>query len=179
VPHSDREARIRWAGWILASALAGLSGLFYTSYRRVQENLTNVTGEMQRLTGRAAQSHHLMDALTDPQATRAMLAPRGLARATRKGPTATITYEASKGSLVFLGTNLDPVQLYKTYELWVLPADGSTPIPAGTFHPDEHGNASVIMPVIRTGVRAKAFEVTLEDKGGADKPTPPIILSTN
>ena len=44
------------------------------------------------------------------------------------------------------------------------------------FHPDESGNASVIMPPLPKGVEAKAFGVTIEDEGGADKPTLPIIL---
>jgi anti-sigma-K factor RskA len=128
---------------------------------------------MERLNTRAAQSHELMDALTDPQAKHVILAPRTPPR----GPIGGVTYNPKKGTLVFLANNLDPVQTYKTYELWVMPANGRAPIPAGTFHPDEHGSASVIMPNLPSGVNAKGFGVTIEDAGGADKPTMPLIMS--
>ena len=59
----------------------------------------------------------------------------------------------------------------------MIPANGSAPIPAGTFHPDEHGNASVVMPNIPKDTDAKAFGVTIEDAGGSDKPTMPIIMA--
>ena len=88
-----------------------------------------------------------------------------------------MTYVANKGTLIFLASNLEPLQPAKTYELWLIPAAaGQNPIPAGTFHPDEHGNASVIMPPLPKGVEAKAFGVTVEDEGGATTPTMPIIL---
>jgi anti-sigma-K factor RskA len=70
-----------------------------------------------------------------------------------------------------------PLQPYKTYELWLIPADGRDPIPAGTFKPDDHGNASLMLPELPRGVTAKAFGVTIEDDGGAQTPTMPIILA--
>ena len=176
---SERPPVVRWVGWAAAGALAASSIVLYKEHRSLQENLANVTGEMQRLNARAAESHKLMDALTDPRAIRATLAPRALSKAAMKGPTGALTYNASEGALVFLASNLDPVQVYKTYELWIIPADGSPQIPAGTFHPDQHGNASVLMPRIPKGVDAKSFEVTIEDAGGADKPTRPVILTTS
>ena len=92
-------------------------------------------------------------------------------------PQGKATYVANKGSLIFLASNLEPLQPAKTYELWLIPAAaGQNPIPAGTFHPDEHGNASVILPPLPKGVEAKAFGVTIEDEGGAATPTLPIIL---
>jgi RNA polymerase sigma-70 factor (ECF subfamily) len=162
-----------WAGWAVAAALAIASGFLYHDHRSLQENLTAESSEMERLNARAAQSHQLMDALTDPQAVRVTLAPK----APPHRPVGGLTYNAKKGTLVFLASNLDPIQTYKTYELWVIPAGRSAPIPAGTFHPDEHGSASVIMPNLPKGVDAKAFGVTIEDAGGSDKPTMPFILS--
>ena len=60
----------------------------------------------------------------------------------------------------------------------MIPADGSyAPIPAGTFHPDDRGNASVITPDLPKGVPAKAFGVTIEPDGGSQTPTLPIIMA--
>jgi hypothetical protein len=170
---SRRPPVYGWAGWAVAAALAVATAFLYIDHRSLQENLATETSEMQRLNARAAKSHELLDALTDPQAVRVTLAPK----APPRRPTGGVTYNPKKGTLVFLANNLDPIQTYKTYELWVIPADGSAAIPAGTFHPDEHGSASVIMPNLPKGVDAKAFGVTIEDAGGSDKPTMPIIMS--
>lgn len=72
---------------------------------------------------------------------------------------------------------LDPLQPYKTYELWIIPQAGGAPIPAGTFHPNNQGNASIILPDLPRGMPAKAFGVTVEDDGGAQTPTLPIIMA--
>ena len=162
-----------WSGWAAAAVFLIATAFLFNSRQTLKESFTTQSNEMQRLNARAAGSHQLMDALTDPQAMRATLTPRTRMR----GPVGGVTYSPKKGALVFLASNLDPIQTYKTYELWVMPADGSAPIPAGTFHPDEHGNANVIMPNLPAGVAAKAFHVTIEDAGGSDKPTMPIIMS--
>lgn len=162
-----------WAGWAVAAAIAVATGLLYNDHKSLQERVTAESGEMERLNARAAQSHQLMDALTDPQAVRVTLA----AKAPPRRPVGGVTYNPKRGALVFLASNLDPIQTYKTYELWVIPADRSAPMPAGMFHPDEHGSASVIMPNLPKGVDAKAFGVTIEDAGGSDKPTMPMIMS--
>lgn len=86
-------------------------------------------------------------------------------------------YSSRLGKLVFTASNLSPVPEGKAYELWILPRDGSAPIPAGTFVPGPTGNAAVIYPQIPAGVDAAGFGVTLENASGATKPTLPILLS--
>ncbi len=117
-----------------------------------------------------------MEAMTDPAAMRVTLT---MAPATPAPPVpqGRVTYVAERGTLIFLASNMEPLQPYKTYELWLIPADGHDPIPAGTFHPDERGNASVIMPPLPKGIEAKAFGVTVEDEGGSQTPTMPIIMA--
>jgi len=61
--------------------------------------------------------------------------------------------------------------------LWLIPADGRNPIPAAVFHPDNHGNASVILPGLPPGLPARDFAVTVEDEGGAQTPTLPYVLA--
>ena len=173
IASSRRPPIYEWVGWAFAAAFAIAAVVLYGRHRTLEESIATQASEIQRLNARAADSHQLMDALTDPQAVRATLTPKTPPR----GPIGGVTYNPQKGALVFLASNLDPVQVYKTYELWVIPADGSAPIPAGTFHPDEHGSASVIMPNLPKGVDAKMFAVTIEDAGGSDKPTKPIIMA--
>ena len=127
---------------------------------------------MGRLTADAASAQQIMDTMTDSSALRVTLNRSQTAPV----PQGRATYIADKGALIFLASNMQPLQPAKTYELWIIPADGRDPVPAGTFLPDQHGNASVIMPPLPKGIPAKAFGVTIEDQGGSQTPTLPIIM---
>jgi hypothetical protein len=161
-------------GWAAAAGLAFFAFTLHKDRDSLRGVIASRAGEIQRLTVEAATSHQLLDALTDPKAVRVALTAKPQPK---PSPIGGVTYNPEKGALVFLASNLDPLQLYKTYELWVIPADGSAPIPAGTFHPDQSGNASVIMPDLPKGIAAKAFGVTVEDDGGSQTPTLPIVLA--
>jgi hypothetical protein len=162
------------AGWAVAAGLAVVIALHRQDRTALDNTLSAQSAQLGRLNADAASAHKLMDAITDPQAVRVTLTANPLPKAQ---PIGGVTYNPNKGSLVFLASNLDPLQAYKTYELWVIPADGSAPIPAGTFHPDDQGNASLIMPTLPKGIAAKAFGITIEADGGAQTPTLPIIMS--
>jgi len=167
-----------WIGWALAAGLAVTTGMLYRERGAMREAmrsaLTAQANTIDRLTADVASARQVVDTMTDSTAMRVTLT---------KGKTAAVpqgraTYVASKGTLIFLASNLEQLQPGKTYELWLIPAAaGESPIPAGTFRPDERGNASVIMPPLPKGVEAKAFGVTVENEGGSTTPTQPIILA--
>jgi hypothetical protein len=163
-----------WIGWAVAAGLAVTTGNLYHQREVLRSAVTTQASRLDHLTADAAAARQVLDTMTDSSAMRVTLTPAGQ---TAPVPQGRATYVASKGTLIFLASNLGPLQPAKTYELWLIPAaEGADPIPAGTFHPDERGNASVIMPPLPKGVEAKAFGVTVEDEGGATKPTLPIIL---
>jgi hypothetical protein len=163
-----------WIGWAVAAGLAVTTGNLYHQREVLRGAVTTQASRLDHLTADAAAARQVLDTMTDSSAMRVTLIPAGQ---TAPVPQGRATYVASKGTLIFLASNLGPLQPAKTYELWLIPAaEGADPIPAGTFHPDERGNASVIMPPLPKGVEAKAFGVTVEDEGGATKPTLPIIL---
>jgi hypothetical protein len=114
----------------------------------------------------------LLDVLTAPGAQRVLLTTGK----TPPAPSARAVYLASRGALVLQASNMQPLPANKTYELWVIPASGA-PVPAGLFRPDSTGSASVVLPAIPRGVQAKAFGITIENAGGSNTPTAPIILS--
>ena len=114
----------------------------------------------------------LLDVLTAPNAQRVVLTTGK----TPPAPTARAVYLPSRGALILQASNMQPLPANKTYELWVIPASGA-PIPAGLFRPDASGSASVVLPSIPQGVPAKAFGITIENAGGSNTPTAPIILS--
>jgi anti-sigma-K factor RskA len=163
-----------WVGWAVAAGLAVTAGDLYKQREDLRGAVTEQATKLDHMSADAASARALLETMTDNSAMRVTLTTKGAPPAV---PTGRATYVASKGTLVFLASNLEPLQPAKTYELWLIPAAaGQNPIPAGTFHPDERGNASVIMPVLPKGVEAKAFGVTIEDEGGAATPTMPIIL---
>jgi len=114
----------------------------------------------------------LLDVLTAPGAQRVLLTTGK----TPPAPSARAVYLASRGALVLQASNMQPLPGNKTYELWVIPTSGA-PVPAGLFRPDSTGSASVVLPAIPRGVQAKAFGITIENAGGSNTPTAPIILS--
>ena len=165
-----------WIGWAAAAGLAVAAASFYHEREAQRVRLDAQAGTIDRLSADAAAAKRLLETITDAGARQVTLT-RTADKAPVAVPQGHATYVASKGALIFLASNLAPVETYKTYELWLIPADGRDPIPAGTFLPDARGNASVILPPLPKGIEAKAFGVTLEDEGGSQTPTMPILLA--
>ena len=134
--------------------------------------LAEETSQVDRLRTEVARAREVQDALTDRTALRVTLtAPKS-----KPEPTGRATYVASRGTLVFQGSSLAAPGPNKVHELWILPADGSAPLPARTFSPDARGNATLVSPRLAGAVEAKAFAITIENEGGATTPTMPILL---
>jgi len=163
-----------WLGWIVAAALAAVAASLYQGEIAQRARLSIQSGEMAHLTADASHSAPVLDALNDPNAERMILTAKPPAN---PQPLGRVTYNASKGSLIFLVDDLDPLESGKVYELWLIPADGRNPIAAAVLHPDNHGNASVILPKLPTGVAAKGFGLSIEDEGGAQTPTLPYVMA--
>jgi anti-sigma-K factor RskA len=164
-----------WVGWAVAAGLAVTTGALYHERDALRQVVSTQASRLDHLTADAAAARQVLDAMTDSSAMRVTLTTKG--QAATALPQGRATYVASKGTLIFLASNLETLPPSKTYELWLIPAaPGENPIPAGTFRPDERGNANVIMPPLPKGVEAKAFGVTVEDEGGAMTPTLPIVL---
>lgn len=173
IRRTPKFAGAGWSGWIATAAalLVAVSLGFEVSSltARLHERETRIAA-MEASESRAKQVN---DLLTAPKAQRVLLTtPK-----TPPAPTGRVVYLASRGELIFQASNLASVPVEKTYELWVIPADGSAPVPAGLFRPDKDGNGSVVLPAIPQGVKAKAFGVTLEKAAGSTTPTAPILLA--
>jgi anti-sigma-K factor RskA len=180
----EREQRrvapfLAWTGWAVAATAVVVAGMQFQQRKLVENNLVTETAQLDEVTAKTAQAQDLMRALTDTSAMQVSLhVPLTARQQPKLDPEAHATYVPRKGALVFVASHLDPLQMAKTYELWLLPADaGQAPIPAGLFKPDGNGNATVVMPVLPKGVIAKGFGVTVEDEGGSKTPTAPIVLA--
>ncbi|MGH9617420.1 MAG: anti-sigma factor [Acidobacteriaceae bacterium] len=162
-----------WGGWVAAAILLICAISIYVANQGMHRQLQTEVAEMHRSDLSAARAQEVLEVLTSPQAQRVTL----VSAHTRPEPTGHAVYLKNRGALVFTANNLAPLPAKKTYELWVIPANGSAPVPAGTFQPDARGMANVLLPGLPKGIDAKAFGVTVENSGGSTTPTLPILLA--
>lgn len=172
---AGRPARksMAWIPWGAVAALVILAVALGMKVHTLNLQLEKDSIEAAKQAASSSHAQEVLDVLTAPGAQRAVL----VSSKTRPEPTGRAVYLANRGGLIFQASNLNPVPENKAYELWVIPANGNAPIPAGTFRPDATGSASVVLPPLPTGVPAKAFGVTIERAEGSETPTAPIILS--
>ncbi len=176
-----------WAGWAVAAGLAFSTFTYYQRTNALSSHVAvaeanaasatataeNAAATVERANETSARAQAVLETLRSGSAQRVVLT----AANTKPVPSARVTYLASAGDLIFQGSNMSPVAVNKTYELWLIPkGEGAKPIPAGTFKPDARGFASVILPELPKGTIAAAFGVTLEDEGGSKTPTLPILM---
>lgn len=91
-------------------------------------------------------------------------------------PQMKVIYSQQKGSLLLMANDAPVLPQDKIYELWLLPADGSAPMPAGWFKPDNKGHG-MIFHEMTAGINAKGFAVTIEPASGSQTPTMPIMFA--
>ena len=161
-----------WLGWAIAAGMAAFSVSLYQQQNDLKSTLAANQTELQQTQARAALANALMETVKDPSAVHVTLTSSDQ----NPPPQGRISYVADKGSLILLASNLEKLPPHKTYELWLIPANGEPSIPAGTFSPDEHGFGSVVLPDLAKGVAAKAFGITIENAEGSQTPTLPIVL---
>jgi hypothetical protein len=130
-----------------------------------QQNSDDIQGALQR-------SKLVLDALTSPQSIHFVL----VATKAQPVPEGRASYMQKTGTLVFTAQHLQPLPPEKTYQMWLIPANGSAPMPCGTFRPDNSGTATLVMSNMEN-VTPKMFAVTIEAEGGSETPTMPIVMA--
>jgi anti-sigma-K factor RskA len=159
--------------WAAAAGLAAVCISLGIENRNLADMLNSESTQLSRATASAAHAQQIADVLSAPTAQHVTLT----VTKHPAEPSAHAVYLQDRGALLFEADNLKPLDPGKTYELWVIPADGKAPVPAGVFKPNSSGYASVVLPQLPPGIAAKAFGVTVENDPGASTPTMPIILA--
>jgi hypothetical protein len=162
-----------WLGWVLALVLLILAAYLGNRNFRLKKQLEEDQARLTVLSEQAERAQALTDALTSPDAKLVTLGELKLAPL----PVGHAAYLSKSGKLVFVGSHLRALAANKSYELWLIPAMGKTPVASGMFRPDAAGNATVVLPPLAAGIAAKSFIVTIEDAGGAATPTLPIVMA--
>jgi Anti-sigma-K factor rskA/Putative zinc-finger len=166
--------RPRWLTFapIAATLLLAIFGLALgRSNLRLRNRLDHTEAQLQEYQQQLAQAQAVVDLLNAPDAQHLTLVKAN----TPPQPQIKMIYSPRKGGLLLMANNLDPLPQDKVYELWLLPMNGSAPMPAGTFKPQSNGSA-MMDHSMTAGIEAKAFAITVEPEGGSQTPTMPIKM---
>ena len=181
--YRDREAEqpqgvalarwMGWMGWAVAAAVTVAAVFALRDDFNLREQVSQQQSSLSGTEASAAKAETVLQTLQSTSTQHFQLS----ATDTAPAPNGSVAYLPERGTLIFQGSNLETLQPYKTYELWLIPAgQGRQPIPAGLFKPDAHGYATVVLPQLPKGLVAANFGVTIEDEGGSGTPTLPILL---
>lgn len=167
--------RPRW--WALApvfasAVLAVLAILLWVQNSEIRRQLNTAQQGSATQQRDLERVNEMLACMTSPQTIHATLT----ASSGPPQPQGRVFYRKDRARLMFFAGNLAPLPANKVYQLWVLPRSGS-PVPAGTFAPNPQGAGSVLMPEIPTDIEARSFAVTIEDEGGSQSPTMPIVMA--
>jgi anti-sigma-K factor RskA len=164
---------IAWTG-ALAGALAVLLLVVGLDDLHRRAEMLPLLALVQQDAVNSAHLAQLMELLTSSHAQRVSLHQTTVAMPPPEGR---VVYSADSGKLLLTAQNLKPLPAGKTYELWILMPDGKMPLPAGTFSPDSSGNAAMVLADVPGNLAVAGFGVTVENAGGSQTPTLPIVLS--
>jgi anti-sigma-K factor RskA len=162
-----------WAPALAGALMVLLAGVGLDDLQKRAE-IRPLLHEAQKGAIDSAQLNELMELLTSPQAQKVALHQSPVSTPPPEGG---VVYAARTGKLLLTATNLKPLPAGKIYELWILQPGGKKPLPAGTFAPDSSGYAAMILADAPAGLTVQGFGVTVENAGGSETPTLPIVLS--
>ena len=171
-----RVGEVRTRRWTLAPVLTSIvlavfAIVLWREDIQQKKRIDSLQSEITQNAGVLEHAKMVIAMLEAPDAVRVSLAPSQ----TKPQPHGKAMYLPQKGALIFMASNMPMPPPAKTYEVWLVPMSGS-PMPAGTFKPDAQGSATVMMPPLPSGIQAKAFAVTIENEGGSQTPTMPMVL---
>jgi anti-sigma-K factor RskA len=133
-------------------------------------SLQNQLAENRRDLGRARE---ILATMTAPDAVHMTL----VHAKEKPQPQIRVIYLKRSGNLLFFASNMGALPPHLAYAMWLIPANGKPPMPAGMFKPDAHGMAQVMMPALPEAPDAKNFAVTIESEAGSPVPTSPVIMA--
>jgi len=145
--------------------------LLWQQNRTLEQHVAGLSAELMQQQAELAKAREIVAPLTKPDAVITVVKANTLPQ-----PQGKAFYVRDQARLVFIANNLPQLSPQKAYELWLIPASGAAPIPAGVFKPDAHGSATVINPPLPVGVQPKAFAMTIEPEQGSSTPTMPIVM---
>jgi anti-sigma-K factor RskA len=137
----------------------------------VQRNLDSTGDQLAALQVKVAQTTDLTLASLGPDARVVRLA--GLAAS--PSASGTVALNHSQGTAMLEVNGLPPTPDDKQYEVWWI-GEKQGPLRAGIFEPSSHGATIVSLDLPPVGEVVLASAITLEPRGGVDKPSGAMYL---
>ncbi|HEY6251655.1 MAG TPA: anti-sigma factor [Candidatus Angelobacter sp.] len=167
-----RPGWLRFAPVAAALLLAVFSLLMLRSNSRLQTKLDQAQGQITDLNKKLQQAQEVAE-LLGPNSMHVTL----VATTEPRRPQVKTFYSSKMGRLMLVAGNMEPLPPDKAYELWLLPANGGAPMPAGTFKPSAKGDFVMHHWMTQPGIEASGFAITVEPASGSAAPTLPIEFS--
>jgi anti-sigma-K factor RskA len=158
-PESETR-RWSWAIPGLAAACLCLLAVVYWSNSRLQSTRTR----LERMAGERDQLRTAVEILSRTDTRTIQFGPSN-------GGAHGRVLVNPKGGFVMVGSALPEIAQDKTFELWLVPANGQAPVPAGLFRSD---NAGPFVHVSQQSVdpsKIAAVAVSVEPRAGSPAPT--------
>ena len=169
---SNRKNALAWLGWLLAAVFAVAAAVLAHHVAWLREQVNTAQGNTAQMKVQLEHANQVVAVLSSPQSEHVMLSE------TRQAlhPVGQVSWLKSQGALVFVAGGLRDLPSDKAYELWLIPAAGKAPIPAGLFRPDPDHGATVVLPPVPADTTARRFQVTVEPGHGSETPSLPIVM---
>lgn len=167
--------RPRWLSFAPIAAaliLAIFSLMLWRLDARLQRRLDRTQAELQEVQDQLRKTEGLVALLHSPDSMHLTL----VKVQTPPQPQIKAVYSPKMGRLLLMASGLDPIPESRAYELWLLPANGSAPMPCGMFKPNAKGDAMMDHSLSEAGIQAKGFAITIEPESGSEAPTSPIQM---
>jgi branched-subunit amino acid transport protein len=168
--------RSRWLSFApiaVALLLVIISGVLVRENYRLRNNNEKLRAQISSEVQSSAHARAVLEVLNSQNTQKMVL----VAAKEKPQPQVKTIYEEEKGRVLLLASNLAPLPADKVYELWLLPASGGAPMPAGIFKPDANGNSVMLQTMGSDSIAAKGFAITIENSGGSPVPTSPVVFA--
>jgi anti-sigma-K factor RskA len=172
VPEKTSIFASRWWAAILTPLVFGLATatvVLWVDNEDLQRQVRSLRASAQEQQNELATARGVINAAAEVDTMAVNLVPppnvsgRGMVR-----------YNERHG-MVMLNATLAPLPPEKTYQLWMVPAQGN-PISLGIFTPEDNNGSAYMVSSVPAGMKAKAFAITVEPSGGVPQPTGPKVL---
>jgi anti-sigma-K factor RskA len=154
-----------WAlGWAVAAALAVASLYGYMALRGAHSELRRLEQQLASVQGEAVRSRKILEVVLARDA-------RFIRLSTSPNEPVFRAFWGGAAGLVLSGLDVPAPKAGRTFQLWVVPKGGGTPVSAGVFAPQANGQ---VLLVAETQVRpgdAAALAISDEPAGGSAQPT--------
>jgi anti-sigma-K factor RskA len=165
----------RWLFWAPLAACVLLTvhtGFLLRAHHEAHVAYDKLARELHDERVQNAHAQEILAMLKDPKAQQMTL----VGAKTPPQPQVKIIYVQDKGHVLLIANNVSELPADKAYQLWLVPAKGGPPMPAGTFKTDWRGHGMKLHYMQTAGIDAKGFAVTIEREAGSETPTPPIVM---